>query len=194
MRIISGSLKGRKLQTFHGTGVRPTPDRVREALFSILSSKTKGAAVLDLFAGTGALGIEAVSRGASSAFFIDNSPASLTILKKNLRHCRLSETAQVIRWDASRNLNCLRAYHRTFNLVFMDPPYGHNLATTTLKHLLQVDCLDNGATIVVEHEPGLQWVAVGSFIRMIDSRRYGRTQLSFFSFEVTPSAKITGSS
>ncbi len=185
MRIISGRLKGRKLQTFRGVAVRPTPDRVREALFSILAQKTRKAVVLDLFAGTGALGIEAISRGAQWALFIDNSADSLTILNKNLQHCDLIATTKVIQWDVANNLNCLRGRPRAFNLVFMDPPYNCNLAAPTVKHLLRSGCLEIGATLVVEHEPALQWEPMGSSIHMTDSRRYGRTQLTFFSYRPT---------
>lgn len=182
MRIISGRLKGRKLHTFRGHAVRPTPDRVREALFSILAQKVQNATVLDLFAGTGALGTEAISRGARSTLFIDNNTDALAILRKNIRHCGITASTRVIQWDISRNLNCLIGHAQPFNMVFMDPPYGRDLAMPALRHLLASDCLADGATIIIEHEPGLQWESISPPLRLTDSRRYGQTLIAIFSF------------
>lgn len=183
MRIISGSLKGRQLQSFRGRVPRPTPDRVREALFSILAHKTKGAVVLDLFSGTGALGIEALSRGSHWALFIEKSTDCLAILNANLRRCNLAATTRVMQWDIAKNLDCLICNPYAFDLVFMDPPYGRNLAPPTVTHLAASNCLAKGAIIVVEHEPTLEWAAMQAPIQTTDSRRYGKTQLTFLAYE-----------
>lgn len=183
MRIISGDLKGRKLQSVPGLATRPTSDRVREALFSILGSQTKGAIVLDLFAGTGALGIEALSRGGHQAVFIDRSTRALAILRQNLNHCKLAAASRVIQWDISKNLNCLKAVKHTFNLVFMDPPYGQKLVFAALIHLSGSQCLDKHAIIVAEHEPHTAIDLTDTHLVLTDNRRYGQTALSFFSFQ-----------
>ncbi len=181
MRIIGGRLRGRKLQTFKGSDVRPTADRVREALFNILGSKFINANVLDLFAGTGALGIEALSRGAQTAVFVDNSAPSLEVLRKNLDRCALRHCTQTIRWDIARNLACLKGYPMAFDLVFMDPPYNRGLVPTTLQHLVDSECLASEALLTAEHEAGMK-LELPPHFTCTDLRRYGRTALSFFTF------------
>jgi 16S rRNA (guanine966-N2)-methyltransferase len=182
MRVIGGRLKGRKLQTFKGFDVRPTADRVREALFNILGHRHLDASVLDLFSGTGALGIEALSRGAQTAVFVDNSPHSLNVLRKNLDHCALLLCSEAIQWDISRNLTCLKRYPQAFGLVFMDPPYRLELVPKALEHLLECGCLAREALLIAEHEAGMQPEIPSSRIVRVDYRRYGRTALSFFTY------------
>ncbi len=183
MRIIGGNLKGRKLQTFHGKAIRPTPDRVREAIFNILAHKPRGADVLDLFAGTGALGIESVSRGARSAVFIDQSAAAIALLKQNLQRCNLMGVTRIIQRDVSRGLDRIDNFENGFNLVFLDPPYGCHLAVPALDLLQRATCLRPESTIVVEHEPGLTWPSLGTSISITDTRRYGRTQVTFMNYD-----------
>ena len=182
MRIIAGRLKGRKLQAFKGRQVRPTADRVREALFNILNRKFIDAKVLDLFAGTGALGIEALSRGAKSAVFVDNDAHSLEVLRSNLDRCALQHSTQIIQWDIARSLACLKAYPRTFDMVFMDPPYHCGMVPTTLQHLEKSGCLEPQAVLAAEHEAGATFEIESSRFTCTDNRRYGRTALSFFSY------------
>lgn len=173
-------MRGRKLQSFKGSQVRPTADRVREALFNIMGGKAPEASVLDLFSGTGALGIEALSRGASMAVFVDSSVRSLAVLQKNLDHCNLHQCARMIRWDIAKSLNCLRTYPHTFDLVFMDPPYGHGLAALAMEHLLQSRCLASEALLAAEHEALAPPNIESSHLTCIDTRRYGRTGISLF--------------
>jgi 16S rRNA (guanine966-N2)-methyltransferase len=183
VRIIGGRLKGRRLQAFKGRQVRPTADRVREALFNILDRKYIDATVLDLFAGTGALGIEALSRGAKTAVFIDNSAHSLDVLRQNLEHCALQPCAQTIRWDIARNLKCLVGYPETFDLVFMDPPYHCGLVAIALRHLVETGCLAPRAHLIAEHEAGKESEMESAQFTITDNRRYGRTALSFFIYK-----------
>lgn len=184
MRIIGGRLRGRKLQTFKGSQVRPTADRVREALFNILGRKFIDARVLDLFAGTGALGIEALSRGAHTAVFVDNSAHSLAVLRKNLERCALQHCSRTIQWDVARNLKCLQAYPETFDMVFLDPPYHCGLVPSTLRHLSEIGCLASGAILAAEHEAGMKPEIPSTCFTCIDHRRYGRTALTFFTYQV----------
>src|SRR5687767_587568 len=121
MRVIAGRYGGRRLQAPRGAATRPTSDRVREALFSILGGRAAGARVLDLFAGSGALGIEALSRGAASATFVDSAPAAIAALGANLE--ALGVPAEVKREDALRWLRTASAGARQYDLVFLDPPY-----------------------------------------------------------------------
>jgi len=182
LRIIGGQCRGRKLESFKGRDVRPTADRVRESLFNILAHKTRDACVLDLFSGTGALGIEALSRGARMAVFVDNSAHSIIVLRKNLSRCVLpGDCARVIQWDIARNLECLRPYRQSFNLVFLDPPYQGELAAVAMQHLLHCGCLAPEAVLVVEHEAHAMPEVKSDRFTCTDRRRYGRTGLTFFS-------------
>jgi len=179
MRIIGGEFKGRKLAAFRGTATRPTADRLRESIFNIRASSIQDAVVLDLFAGTGALGLEALSRGAATAFFIDSEIPAVKIIEKNIESCRVTNRARVIRWDIRRNLNCLSPGVPVFDLVFMDPPYNADLVAPALQHLITQGVLKNNASIIVEHastEPIASGIA--GFV-MTDQRIYGKTVVSF---------------
>jgi 16S rRNA (guanine966-N2)-methyltransferase len=179
MRIIGGDFKGKKLTSLRGIATRPTADRVRESIFNIRASSIQNAVVLDLFSGTGALGLEALSRGATSAVFIDSEIPAVKIIEKNIASCRVTDRARVIRWDIRRNLNCLPPAAPVFDLVFMDPPYHADLMTPTLHHLIKQGVLKNNASIIIEHaraEP------IGSGIagfELTDQRIYGKTVVSF---------------
>jgi 16S rRNA (guanine966-N2)-methyltransferase len=182
LRVIAGELKGRRLRTASGLRTRPTAERTREAIFSILGSAVRHTHVLDLFAGTGAYGIEALSRGAASALFIEVDRGACAALTVNIQTCGMAGKARVLRWDASRNLNCLRNHEPPFQLVFMDPPYGRGLVEPALSHLHHARCASDGAQLVVEHgqddplpEPALPY-------RLQDRRRYGRTLVSFLTY------------
>ena len=127
MRIIGGRLKGRRLTGVRGQ-IRPTADRVREAIFNILGPEVPGSLVLDLFAGTGALGIEALSRGAQAAVFVENHSTSLQVLRRNVDQCALSEVSRVLPLATEKALPKLAAAGAQFSLIFLDPPYGRGLA------------------------------------------------------------------
>ena len=184
LRIIAGYLKGKKLYSPDGFSTRPTADRLRESIFNILSFNIQKTVVLDLFAGTGAFGIEALSRGAASVVFIDNNPETLSVLKRNLKSCNLGNRATIIKWDIQRNLNCLKTVASTFDLVFMDPPYNKNLIQPALNHLFQSKSLLDRACIVIEHtflEPIPDAVAGFS---LADRRKYGKTIVSFLNYVI----------
>jgi len=180
--VISGRLRGRKLLPIRGNAIRPTSDRVREAVFNIIARDVRQTRVLDLFAGTGAMGIEALSRGARSAIFIDSRKASLTIVRKNLDLLGLTEHSRVILWNIVNNLNCLKTETPDIQLVFMDPPYHKDLIEPTLGHLANCRILAPDALIVIEHaasEP-LSGSLTGYILR--DQRKYGKTFVSFLNY------------
>ncbi len=182
MRIISGSLRGRKLHTFKGTSIRPTSDRTREAVFNILSDRVPGANVLDLFAGSGAMGIEALSRQANTATFVDKATASVALLKKNISACGLGAKSRIIQWDIQRSLACLDAAQQPFDLIFLDPPYGQNLAGPALSHLLKTDALTLDTCLVLEHGRPEELPLPRDHFQLSDRRRYGKTLVSFLSY------------
>jgi 16S rRNA (guanine966-N2)-methyltransferase len=170
MRVIAGRWGGRRLQAPPGDATRPTSDRVREALFSVLADRVPGARVLDLFAGSGALGIEALSRGAAEATFVDSAPAALRAVRANLE--ALGAEAQVHRSDARRFLRSASAAARYYDLVFLDPPYrlagrlGDEL-TVALPAVLAP-----GAAVVAESD---RRAPLELGLPLFDERRYGDT-------------------
>jgi 16S rRNA (guanine966-N2)-methyltransferase len=170
MRVIAGRWGGRRLQAPPGEATRPTSDRVREALFSVLGDRVDGARVLDLFAGSGALGIEALSRGAAHATFVDSAPAAIRSLTANLS--ALGADAEVRRADARRFLGAASANGRHYDLVFLDPPYrlagrlGGELAAALPAVLAP------GAMVVTESD---RRAPLELELELIDERRYGDT-------------------
>ena len=179
MRIIGGQLRGKKLISPRDRSVRPTSDRLRETIFNILASQVEGAAVLDLFAGTGALGIEALSRGAVSAWFVDRSRTTLSLLEKNLSACRLKDRSRCIRRDLEKDYHFLKTADPAFSLVFIDPPYARGLVQPALERLLKSRAMTPGALVVVEHSSAEPLASPGEGYRLEDQRRYGKTLVSF---------------
>jgi len=173
MRVIAGRLGGRRLRPPPEVGVRPTSDRVREALFGQLGA-LEDAHVLDLYAGTGALGIEALSRGASAAIFVERSPASLGVLKDNLDRLGLRAQSQIVRGDALAVVRRLGRSAERFHLILADPPYASDVSPELLRALLAARIVAPRGTVVIESSrrhpvrPGPGW-------RVISERRYGDT-------------------
>ncbi len=182
MRIIGGKYKSKKLFSVPGTNTRPTSDRLRETLFNILSYDVVDSVVLDLFAGTGALGIEALSRSAKKAVFVDKQPEAVSIIKKNLNACSFEEIVHVFKWDICRDLNCLQGTGE-FNLVFMDPPYNRGMIPKALISLQKSRCLADSAKLVVEHSTSEIIEPLPEGFLITDSRVYGKTAVSFLTFE-----------
>jgi len=178
MRIIAGRYRGHPITAPAGRTARPTTDRVREALFSILGTSVEDAAVLDLFAGSGALGLEALSRGAARAVFVDGSPRALAALRRNIRRLDAGPV-RVLRGRVTEVLPRLARDGEAFDLVFLDPPYGKGLAGETLSHLGRGDLLRPGARLVVEHEADAPPPS-GEGLTAQDTRRYGDAALSFY--------------
>ena len=145
MRVITGSARGMRLFTLEGESVRPTTDKVKEAMFSIIQFEIEGRRVLDLFAGSGQLGIEALSRGAKSAHFVDESRQAISVIDKNLEKTKLKELATVSHTDS---ISFITATERTFDLFFLDPPYNKGLAEKALP--LCAKKASEGALIVCE--------------------------------------------
>jgi 16S rRNA (guanine966-N2)-methyltransferase len=170
VRVIAGQWGGRRLQAPPGAATRPTSDRVREALFSVLGERVRGAQVLDLFAGSGALGIEALSRGAAEATFVDSSPAAVRALRANLD--ALGATAEVRRQDAVRHLGAASAAARQYDLVFLDPPY--RLAGRLGGELSAIlpAVLAPGAAVIAESD---RRDPLDLDLPLLDERRYGDT-------------------
>jgi 16S rRNA (guanine(966)-N(2))-methyltransferase RsmD len=183
LRIIAGKYKGRKLYTVRGLAVRPTSDRTRESIFNILDSIRQGigeSTVLDLYAGTGALGIEALSRGAKKAIFVEAGKQALILVKKNLSLLVAPEAFEIIPNTVHKALNILHQRKAQFDLIFMDPPYGKNLVQKTMTDLKAGHLYTSGAIIVCEHFIRDRIQKEYGPMQLFDERRYGQTLVSFF--------------
>ncbi|MDI3522165.1 MAG: hypothetical protein PWP43_347 [Bacillota bacterium] len=182
MRIIAGRERGRRLLCPAGRRVRPTSDRVREALFDILQHRVPGAKVLDLFAGTGALGIEALSRGARCAVFVDNHPASLAVVRANLERCRLAARAQVVKADALAYVARAGGWDEPYEIIFADPPYRSGMGAALL-HAINPALLARDGLVVYEHARGEELPEAAGDLTRLRQQRYGDTMLSFYSLK-----------
>ena len=178
MRIIGGKFRSRVLAEFAGENVRPTSDRAREALFNILALKIYGARVLDLFAGSGALGLESISRGAKEAVFNDCSKDSVAILKKNLSTLKIpvnGEEAKVYNMDY---LACLDMLRGQFDLIFLDPPYRFDYGQKALEKIAQKGLLSENGIAMYECDRPFEGEIAG--LEKYDERKYGKAYLTFF--------------
>ena len=137
MRAITGTARGRRLKTLEGSDVRPTTDRVKEAIFSVIQFDLEGRRLLDLFAGSGQMGIEALSRGAKEAVFVDSAAASVAVVRENLKTCGLQKAAVVVQGDALAYLRP-RAGRAEFDIAFLDPPYGKGVLQSVLPDVASV--------------------------------------------------------
>ena len=182
MRIIAGAFKGRRLAPVKGR-IRPTAAKVREAVFSILGPAVPGARVLDLFAGTGALGIEALSRGAAAATFVEDHPEALKVLRRNLEALGLLGRTTVWPLPVTAALKKLAGRGERFGLAFLDPPYGRGEAVAALSALASLNLLGPGARVVVEHSRRESLPEVCAPLGRLEVRRYGDTQVAFYLVE-----------
>ncbi|MFQ5588618.1 MAG: 16S rRNA (guanine(966)-N(2))-methyltransferase RsmD [Nitrospiria bacterium] len=177
MNIISGKLKGRKIFAPGGLSLRPTPNKVREALFNILSNRVSGASFLDLYAGTGAVGIEALSRGATFAVFVEHDRRHRQFLNKNLMACGLNGQSAVFRSDAT---DFLKTTDQSFDLVFLDPPYAGEDIEKVLPRLNEGDIIAKNGCLIIEHFHKRALPEAFESIRFLKKYRYGETSLSFY--------------
>ena len=181
MRIITGSARGTRLKSPAGDGTRPTADRTREALFSMLGSRVLDARVLDLFAGTGALALEALSRGAASAVLVDRTTHA--ILAENAARTKLAGRAEIRRGDVYAAAAELAREGRTFDLIFADPPYAHGDNTRVLEAAGRGALLAAGGLLVLEQGAGEEIVPQAGALRMMRERRYGAARICFYAEE-----------
>jgi 16S rRNA (guanine966-N2)-methyltransferase len=183
MRIISGNSKGKRLKAPKGQTLRPTSDRVKESIFNILGREIKGKTVLDLFAGTGNLGIEALSRGAARAVFIEKGRQAIRVIEKNLSQCGMWARSEIIQKDVHRAIGVLEQRGDCFDLVFMDPPYERGLVGPTLKKLQSHRIYHEGSVVVIEHDRREPLPDLREPWTLTLQRRIGDTLLSFMSPE-----------
>ncbi len=178
MRIVSGLYRGRVLSGFKGDAIRPTADNVREALFNILQTKIYGSNFLDLYCGTGAVGIEALSRGASKVYFNDSNRESVALAKKNLQSLKIADGINISNLDAER---FLLSNSTKFDFIFLDPPYKDGISERV--QALLADALSVDGMVIYENETPFDGQIAGLVV--CDKRKYGRVHLTFFKKEIT---------
>lgn len=177
MRVITGSARGVRLKTPDGLKTRPTADRVKEAVFSVIQFDIPGARFLDLFAGTGQMGIEALSRGAKSAVFVDEWKNACALVRENLKLTRLTDQAKVINLDY---LSYLKTCKETFDIVFLDPPYAEIFLENALNKISEIDILSDRGIIICERPAEKQLDLEIPGLQRTKDYKYGQTWITIF--------------
>lgn len=183
MRVVAGKARGTRLRCVRGVKVRPALEKVREAIFDILGAGVSGARVADLFAGSGALGIEALSRGAKQAVFVEADYPCVQMIKANLAACHLEGRAQVLRMKVESALPRFGRSKELFDLIFLDPPYGQALISKTLAKISRIPLVADPGWVVALHERGLLLADSYDPLVLTKKKNYGRSALSFFLLE-----------
>lgn len=181
MRVITGTARGRKLGELKGMETRPTTDQVKESMFNILQFDIEGRRVLDLFAGTGQLGIEALSRGAAGCTFVDQRREAVNLIRSNLKHCALSERARVVQGEALGYLSMAR---EQYHLIFLDPPYHMDLLENAIKKIAEIDILTENGIIICESPAEKVLPELDAPYRKGREYRYGKIKLTVYRKEV----------
>ncbi|MFZ7132058.1 MAG: 16S rRNA (guanine(966)-N(2))-methyltransferase RsmD [Eubacteriales bacterium] len=180
MRVITGVAKGRKLSSPKNDRIRPTTDRIKESLFNIISLRVEGSTFLDCFSGTGSIGIEAMSRGAKTVFFIDNHKESIQIIHKNLMDTGFSRKANVLAMDIQRGFEALSKKSLKFDIIFMDPPYNMDIIPQCIQGILQYHLLSDEGCIIAEHDKNLSLQDEILYCQRKETRFYGSTGITFY--------------
>jgi len=180
LRVITGIAKGRRLKAPRGLETRPTTDRTKESLFNIIGNRINGIMFLDLYAGTGAIGIEALSRGAGLAVFVENNPRALKVIRENLALTGLTGHARVLSQDAERAIETLAAEGSKFDIVFMDPPYLKGLVKTGLKKIDECRIVASGGLVIAESGKLDVLPESTGRLQLIRREKYGDSDLSFY--------------
>jgi len=183
LRVISGEKRGFNLKAPKGRDTRPTEDRIKESMFNILKTIDENSIVLDLFAGSGSIGIEFLSRGAKKAYFVDKSNISINTIKDNLNHTELIDKSKIIRTDSFKAIKLFGRKNIKFNYIFIDPPYEKSLIIKAIKKINEENILLENGTIIAEHEKELDLPDTINGLKKIDIRNYGSKSLTFYTYE-----------
>lgn len=181
MRIISGKSRGTKLHTLEGENTRPTLDRVKESIFSIIQNEIEGAKILDLFAGSGAIGLEFLSRGAKKAILCDKSKDAINIIKKNIEKTHMEQYTQVFNMDFE---NCLeKLKNEQFDIIYLDPPYATDYIYKALQKIVKLEIATKESLIIIEtdDEKRVEKEIENIDVKIVDKRKYGRATIIFVS-------------
>ena len=183
MRVISGKVRGLKLNAPKNDDVRPTTDRVKESLFNMINSYMMDSDILDLFAGTGSLGIECLSRGANKCVFVDKSKESINIVKSNIKKARVENESIVLNLDFKSAISSLALKKEKFDVIFMDPPYYKNMFSDALSAVDNNNLLKEDGIIVVEHDTVDKFPDNMGRLYKSREKKYGNTTITFYKLE-----------
>ena len=179
MKVISGILKGRNIEGYNIDGTRPTMDRVKESLFATIQNNLKDSVVLDLFAGSGQLGIEAISNGAKLCYFIDNNKEVIKVLNKNISNLNIKSNSKVILSDWKKSLNEFANQNFKFDLIFVDPPYDYNVYEKILDKVSNLNLLNENGLIILEHS-NLKFKDTYNNLTLYKEKRYGNKSVNIY--------------
>ncbi|MDD4957569.1 MAG: 16S rRNA (guanine(966)-N(2))-methyltransferase RsmD [Candidatus Omnitrophica bacterium] len=180
LRIVGGEFRGRRIKRPVLGSVRPTKDRIREAVFNVIASDVPGSIVLDLFAGSGAYGFEAISRGAQKAVFVESDPRCSLVIKDNAGNLDVKDKTGILSADAESVIMKMAGREERYNIIFADPPYNKNLARKTLLMINQYDILMPSGILILEHDVAEDVPDVCGGISILKQKTYGGTRVSFF--------------
>ena len=183
MKIISGSLKGRTIEGYNIEGTRPTMDRVKESLFGMIQDYIKESTVLDLFAGSGNLGIEAISNGANICYFIDNNKEAIQVLNKNITTLNIKNKSRVILSDWKKALNTFYTQNIKFDLIFIDPPYDYDVYEKILNKVSTLHLLTDSGLLILEHH-NLHLPTTYQNLTLYKERNYGNKSINIYKYFV----------
>ena len=179
MKVISGILKGRNIEGYNIDGTRPTMDRVKESLFATIQNNLKDSVVLDLFAGSGQLGIEAISNGAKLCYFIDNNKEVIKVLNKNISNLNIKSNSKVILSDWKKSLNEFANQKLKFDLIFVDPPYDYNVYEKILDKVSNLNLLNENGLIILEHS-NLKFKDTYNNLTLYKEKKYGNKSVNIY--------------
>lgn len=179
MKVISGTLKGRNIIGYNIDGTRPTMDRVKESLFAMIQSYIKDSVFLDLFAGSGQIGIEAISNGASTCYFIDNSKEVIKILNQNISNLNIKKNSKVILSDWKKSLNEFADQGIKFDIIFVDPPYDYNVYEKILEKVSTLNLLNENGLIILEHS-NLKFKDTYNNLTLYKEKKYGNKSINIY--------------
>lgn len=180
MRVIAGLCRGRRLKSVKGWNTRPTADRVKEAVFNVLGNRTIDASFLDLFAGTGNMGIEAISRGCSLAVFVEKDRKAVQVIKDNLLNCNIMDRALIFHLDCIKALKIIKKENIKFNLVYLDPPYKMEIIKEVLEYLVDLQLLHEDAIVMAETSVETQLTPVCKNLHMVKESKYGDIKITYY--------------
>ncbi|MDD7793753.1 16S rRNA (guanine(966)-N(2))-methyltransferase RsmD [Clostridium sp. 'White wine YQ'] len=183
MRIIAGKAKGRKILSPATYETRPTLDRVKESMFSIIQNYLIDATVVDVFAGTGSLGLEAASRGAKEVFLVDKSPVTFPILKQNIENLKFDDFCHALNKDAYAALNFLADKNKVFDIIFIDPPYLKDMIPKALEIVKEKNMLHPEGIVVTKIDTSEEICDGYKDIKLVDTRKYGNTTVCLYKYK-----------
>lgn len=182
MKVISGILKGRNIEGYNIDGTRPTMDRVKESLFGMIQDYIKDSIVLDLFAGSGQLGIEAISNGAKLCYFIDNNNEVIKTLNKNITNLKIKDNSKIILSDWKKFLNDSSNSNIKFDLIFVDPPYNYDVYEKILEKVSTLNLLNNNGLIILEHH-NLKLKDKYNNLTLYKQKKYGNKSVNIYKID-----------